>query len=67
MNLSELQQYIPFLIPVVIIEIALLVAALVDIIKRERTRGPKWVWVLIIVLINFLGPIIYFVAGRQEE
>jgi len=67
MNISELQQYIPFLIPLVIIEIALLVAALVDLVKREQTRGPKWVWVLVIVLINFIGPIIYFVAGRKEE
>ena len=67
MDISAFQQYIPFLIPVMIIEIALLVAGLVDLAKRERTRGPKWVWVLVIVLINFVGPIIYFVAGRKEE
>ena len=28
--------------------------------------GSKLVWVLIIVFINILGPIIYFVAGREE-
>jgi hypothetical protein len=62
-----IKQYLPLLIPVVLIELGLMVIALVDLIRRSRTRGPKWVWVLVIVLINFIGPIIYFVAGRLEE
>jgi len=44
-----------------------MIAALVDLIRRAQTRGPKWVWVLVIVLVNYIGPIIYFVAGRKEE
>jgi hypothetical protein len=66
MNLSEIQQYIPFLIPVVVIELALMIAALVDLVRREQTRGPKWAWALVIVLVNFIGPIIYFVIGRKD-
>jgi drug/metabolite transporter (DMT)-like permease len=62
-----IKQYLPLLIPVVLIELALLITALIDLIRREKTRGPKWAWVLVIVLINFIGPIIYFVAGRKEE
>ena len=62
-----IKQYLPLLIPVVLIELALLITALVDLIRREKTRGPKWVWVLVIVLFNFIGPIVYFVAGRKEE
>jgi hypothetical protein len=67
MDLSEFQQYLPFLIPVIVIELALMIAALVDLIKRAETRGPKWVWLLVIVLFNFIGPIIYFVLGRRDE
>ena len=62
-----IKQYLPLLIPVVLIELGLMVIALVDLIRRSRTRGPKWVWVLVIVLINFIGAIIYFVVGRLEE
>ena len=62
-----IKQYLPLLIPVILIELGLMVTALVDLIRRTQTRGPKWVWVLVIVLINFIGPIIYFVAGRKEE
>ena len=62
-----IKQYLPLLIPVVLIELGLMIAALVDLIRRAQTRGPKWVWALVIVLINFIGPIIYFVAGRKDE
>jgi len=65
--MSKLQQFIPYLIPVLVIQLVLMISALVDLIRREHTRGPKWVWVLVILFINYIGPIIYFVAGRQEE
>jgi hypothetical protein len=69
MDLTEIKQYIPFLVPVVLIQLALMASALVDLIRREQTqtRGPKWLWALVILFVNFIGPIIYFVAGRKEE
>jgi hypothetical protein len=66
-ELQELTRYIPLLIPLLIIQLGLMVIALWDLIKREETRGPKWVWVLVILFINFIGPIIYLVAGREDE
>ncbi len=62
-----IRNYLPLLIPVVLIELGLMVTALVDLIRRSQTRGPKWAWALVIVLINFIGPIIYFIVGRKEE
>jgi uncharacterized membrane protein YhaH (DUF805 family) len=62
-----IRQYLPLLIPVVLIQLALLITALVDLVRRPQTRGPKWAWALVIILINFIGPIIYFVAGRKDE
>ena len=67
MDIAQLKQYIPLLIPVLLIQLGLMIAALVDLVRREQTRGPKWVWVLVILLINFIGPIVYFVMGRKEE
>lgn len=67
MDISKLMQYIPLLIPFLLIELGLMITALVDLVRRPQTRGPKWVWVLVIVLVNFIGPIIYFIAGRKEE
>ena len=65
--MSQIQQYLPFLIPVIIIQLVLMISALADLIRRPDVKGPKWVWALVIICINLIGPIIYFVAGRQEE
>ena len=66
-TLNGLTQYLPLLIPVLILELGLMVAALLDLAKRTATRGPKWVWVVVIVFVNFIGPVVYFVAGRGDE
>lgn len=65
--MEVLKPYIPYLIPVVLIELGLLVFALVDLIRRERTKGPKWLWGVIIVVFNIIGPIVYLLAGREDE
>lgn len=57
---------LPLLIPIVLIQLALIVFALADLLRRDNTRGPKWVWVLVILFVNMIGPIIYFLLGRDE-
>ena len=64
---NEYLQYIPMLIPLFLIQIGLMIAALVNLRKQEVTRGPKLMWVFIIVFVNMIGPIIYFIVGREEE
>ncbi len=67
-GLKIILNMLPFLIPLFIIQVALMVIALVDLVKRERVRGGnKVVWVLVIILINIIGPIIYLLAGREES
>ena len=65
--MEQIRQFLPFLIPILILQLILLVVALLDLVRRERTRGPKWVWVLVILLVSLFGPILYFVLGRQDE
>jgi len=62
-----LREILPFLIPVIVLQLGLLVFALIDLARRPKANGPKWLWVLIIVFINLIGPIAYFLVGRQEE
>ena len=63
---SEWRAWLPFLVPILLLQLVLMIVALVDLSKRERTRGPKWMWALIIILGELLGPIIYLVVGREE-
>jgi hypothetical protein len=64
--MDALIELLPFLVPILLLQIVLMVVALVDLIRRERTRGPKWVWAVAIVFFNILGPVIYLLAGREE-
>ncbi|WP_420642430.1 PLD nuclease N-terminal domain-containing protein [Candidatus Leptofilum sp.] len=57
---------LPLLIPIFIIQLVLIIFALIDLMRRDNTRGPKWVWVLVILLVNMIGPIIYLLVGRDE-
>ena len=66
--MDALMEYLPLLLPALLIELGLMIAALLDLRKQTAVRGgQKWPWVLIIVFVNFIGPIVYFVVGREEE
>jgi hypothetical protein len=64
---SEISKILPLLIPIFLIQLALMVFALIDLARRASVRGPKWVWALVVIFINIIGPIIYFTLGRGEE
>jgi hypothetical protein len=64
--MEALPRILPLLVPILLLELALLIVALLDLVRREHTRGPKWAWVLVIVLINIIGPIVYLLFGREE-
>ncbi len=65
--MDQIRELLPLLIPIAVIQLGLMIAALVDLIRRRRTKGPKWAWALVIVLVNLIGPILYFLLGREEE
>jgi hypothetical protein len=62
-------QILLLLTPVLLVQLGLLVFALRDLLRPERrVRGDsKLVWGVIIVLLNIVGPILYFVVGREED
>ena len=56
------------IIPLILVDIGLMAFALYDLVKRKQVKGDnKWVWGVIIVVVNLIGPILYFVIGREEE
>jgi hypothetical protein len=53
--------------PLFIIQLILLIVSLVDLSRIEKTNGPKLLWVFIIIIVNIIGPILYFVIGRRND
>ena len=65
-SFEKLTEFLPYIIPLVLLQLTLMIVALVDLIRREKTRGPKWIWALVIILGELIGPIIYLIFGREE-
>ena len=64
-----LEEVLPFLIPILVLELALIAFALYDLTRPERRvkGGSKLVWGIVIVVFQLLGPLVYFLVGRENE
>jgi hypothetical protein len=60
--------FLLLLLPLIVLQLVLLVAALVDLTRNERQvrGGNKLVWALIIIFVSLFGPLLYFLIGREE-
>ena len=68
MTLNELTEILPFLIPLVIVELGLLGYTLWHILTHKTyKRGNRALWIVIaIVGMQFWGPILYFILGKED-
>lgn len=53
--------------PLILIELALAVVALVDWVRRKTFRAlPRWGWFCVILFVGIVGPTLYLTLGRGE-
>lgn len=66
--MNEISQYIPFLVPISVIEVILAVVAVVHILKHKKFKfGNTAVWLIVVIAIQIIGPILYFTIGRSDD
>ncbi len=66
--MEELMRYLPFLIPVLLIELGLAAAALVHIFRHGSYRiGNRTLWVILVIVLQVIGPILYFTLGKEAD
>lgn len=53
--------------PLILVQFVLMIIALIDLVRIHATNGPKWLWAIIIVFVNMIGPILYFIIGRRQS
>lgn len=55
------------LIPVIVIQLSLQVFCIVNIIRKGVANLNKAAWIVIVLLINFIGAILYLAIGRRKD
>ncbi len=65
----KIQEMLPFLIPLIMIEAILLIVTLRHILTHENyKRGSRGLWLAVTIIgMQFWGPILYFLLGREES
>lgn len=68
MTLPDIMEYLPIIIPLLLLQITLMITALLHLVKNDRLdRNNKIVWALVIIFVNLIGPILYLIFGRKED
>lgn len=63
----DIMAFLPIVLPIIAVGALLVFIALIDLYRHRKTRKNVLVWTLIILFVNVLGPILYFVIGRKDS
>lgn len=66
--MDKLMEYLPLLLPLIILQFALLAYTLYHILTHKRyKRGNRLLWMIVaIVGMEFVGPILYLILGKED-
>lgn len=59
-------EFFQMILPLIILQFVLMTIALIDLFRSEETKGPKWIWALVVIFVTTIGPIVYFIFGRRN-
>lgn len=61
-------EYLPFIIPLVIAQVGLGIFSAVHVWKHNNYRfGNRAIWMVVVLFVQILGPVLYFIIGRGYE
>ena len=66
--MEKAMEYLGLLLPVILLELALAVTALVHVLRHKKYKmGSRLIWIPVVLFIQILGPVAYFLLGRSDE
>lgn len=67
-NSQFFMENLPILIPLILLEFGLMIAAVIHVLRHPHYRfGNKILWLVIVVVFQIVGPVVYFVFGRGDQ
>lgn len=64
-----IKEFVPFLVPLVIVELTFLAYTIYHILTHNTyKRGSRGMWIAVSIIgMQFVGPILYFLLGKEEN
>ncbi|MCI8682955.1 MAG: hypothetical protein HFH50_08185 [Lachnospiraceae bacterium] len=64
----ELKEMLPFLVPLLVLQFALLGITLYHILTHDTyKRGSRGLWIAVALIgMEFIGPVLYFLLGKED-
>lgn len=67
-NAQDLRSVMMIIWPLIAIQLVVQIYAIVDLLKKGRTKNLSLaIWLIIIVLGELVGALLYLLIGRSEE
>jgi len=64
---EEIMRFLPFLVPLILIQLGLTIASLVSAIRSNSFRtGSRVLWI-VLSFVAIIGPILYFTIGSDRS
>lgn len=64
----DINELLPIIIPIAVIQLVLMIVALVHILRHDTYKvGNRALWIVIVLFVNLVGPVVYFIFGRSDE
>ena len=65
--MEKIIEFLPFIIPLAVVQFALMGYAVYHILTHDNYKcGNRILWLIVSILVNFLGPVLYFVLGKED-
>ena len=62
--MPDVKEFLPFLIPLIIVEFVLLG---VTLYHKTYKRGSRGLWIAVVLIgMEFIGPVLYFLLGKED-
>ena len=66
--MEALRELMPILVPLAAIQLGLMIASLIHILRHKTYRaGNRPLWIIVCLVVSIIGPVLYFALGKGDE
>jgi hypothetical protein len=66
-GMEQLMDYMVIILPLVLLNLGLVIFSLIKIIKEGVANLNKGLWIIIVLVFNMVGPVLFLLLGRKKD